>query len=512
MRNVFSILALALLFLPAARAQSPARKALFLLNSDYKNIPALTAPGAAVDELQAALTAAKFDVHIERNLTQAQLAGDLDKQYLATLKPGDTLLFYYQGYALQANGDNFLVPTDFDPQSANPIHFLARSLTGFMQALDEKKIGLKIILIDASVQSTQLLPKATGPGLGEPDFTDLRDIAYLSSAAKNAPPVPLNEAERILFARQLAALIRKPGTSLVELMAGTQSGVASKTQNLNPYFSSQTSRQFRFTDPPPPPPEKEPTDEFITKPRVSSRDRQAYVYVPAGTFKMGCVPNDAKCEDTEKPQHEVTITKAFWMGETEVQVEAYMKFADTATPRRKMPSAPMDRKKWDQTNLPMANMSYEDADAFCKWTGGRLPTEAEWEYAARGGKENEIVPLNAENAREKANFTGKKGNDRFEFTAPVRQFDPNGYGLFDMFGNVWEFTADYFADKYYAESPKQDPPGPASGKERVLRGGSWDSDPAKHLRISFRKKGLGGNIVGFRCVIPDSEEARKTLR
>jgi formylglycine-generating enzyme required for sulfatase activity len=227
---------------------------------------------------------------------------------------------------------------------------------------------------------------------------------------------------------------------------------------------------------------------------------------------MGCVQGDTKCEEHEKPQHEVTISKAFWMGETEVQVEAYKRFVETSTPKRRMPAAPLDRKGWEQTNLPMANMSHEDAEAFCKFAGGRLPTEAEWEYAARGGKANEIVPMNAETARDKANFTGKQGNDRFDFSAPVRQFDPNGFGLFDMSGNLWEFTADFYSASYFRESPKNDPAGPATGKEWVSRGGSWDSDPAKHLRISFRNKGKGGIIVGFRCVLPDSPETRKLLR
>ena len=85
----------------------------------------------------------------------------------------------------------------------------------------------------------------------------------------------------------------------------------------------------------------------------------------------------------------------------------------------------------------LASDSPDDAEEFCKWIGGRLPTEAEWEYAARGGKANEIVPLNAENARDKANFSGKQGNDRFDVVAPVKQFDPNGYGLFDMSGNLY---------------------------------------------------------------------------
>lgn len=517
MRNRFSILALLLLTVAAAWGQPKARRAFLLINSEYKNVAPLNVDAAALEELKSALIAAKFEIREERNLSQEKLAKEIEPQVVASVKQGEVLLFYYFGYAIQASGDNFLIPVDFDPKKTDPVPFRARSLTGFMQLLDEKQIGLKMILIDATAQSNELLARATGAGLAIPDLTDIREIAYLSSTAQNAVPVPTTDAERSIFPKQVASLLKKPGTTLVELLAGTQSQVAAESKKFNPFYLTQVTQPFRFTDPPPPPPVKvapppKPVDEFITKDRVNAKDRQPYIFIPAGKFMMGCVPGDNKCENHEKPQHEVTISTAFWMGESEVTVEAYQRFTDTATPKRKMPSAPLDNKGWRQTNLPIVNASPEDADAFCKWVGGRLPTEAEWEYAARGGKANEIVPLNAENARDKANFYGKQGNDRFEFVAPVKQFDPNPFGLFDMSGNLWEYTSDYYSPTYFAESPKVDPKGPESGKERVIRGGSWNSDPKQHLRVSFRNKGNGGNIVGFRCILPDSPETRKQLR
>lgn len=514
MRIALSIFVLSLWPLAALWGQAPQRQAFFLINSEYQSVAPLTVNAAAVEDLKSALMAAKFKVHEERNFTQERLAKDLDALLLAEVKPGDTLLFYYFGYAIQSNGDNFLVPVDFDPKKTDPVPFRARSLTGFMQLLDEKKIGLKMILIDATAQVNELMQRASGAGLALPDMTDIREIAYLSSAAMNAVPVPLSDAERGLFVKHVSALIRKPGTTLVELLSGTQSQVAAETKHLNPFYLAQTTQPFRFTDPPPAEVKvvTVKSDDYTSKGHVNPRDRQEYMYIPAGKFLMGCAQGDTKCEEHEKPQHEVTITKAFWIGETEVQVEAYQKFVDTATPKRKMPRAPLEHKNWSQTNFPMAGLPPEDAEVFCKWVGGRLPTEAEWEYAARGGKANEIVPLNAENARDKANFSGKQGNDRFEQVAPVKQFDPNGFGLFDMSGNLWEFTSDFYSKTYFAESAKEDPKGPASGKERVVRGGSWFSDPTQHLRISFRNKGNGGNIVGFRCVLQDSEETRKLLR
>ncbi|MBM3756806.1 MAG: hypothetical protein FJW38_22835 [Acidobacteria bacterium] len=485
------------------------RRALLLVNSDYHKLAPRAVNNADLEALKSALAAAKFAVSEERNLAQGQIERI---SFLSSIKQGDTVLIYYTGYAMQSKGDNFIVPVDYDPAKAGEATFLAQSMTGFFQMLDDKKAGVKMILIDAPEQPAALLPKATGAGLAAPELADLGQIAFLSASALNALPAALDATERGAFARQIAELIRKPGTTLVELLVGAQGSVSKK---LSPFSNSTVTSAFRFTDPPPPPkeaPPSKPVDSFISKDRVNSKDRQSYVYIPAGKFLMGCAKDDSKCEEHEKPQHDVTLTKAFWMGETEVTVEAYKRFLEMTDPKKKLPRAPVEHEGWRNTNLPMPAFSYDDAAAFCKFAGGRLPTEAEWEYAARAGKANEIVPLSSENAREKANFHGRKGNDRFDYVAQVKQFDPNAFGLFDMFGNLWEMTSDFYDKGYYAASPKSDPKGPASGKERASRGGSWDSDPAQHLRISFRNKGNGGNIVGWRCVIEDSEETRKLLR
>ena len=252
--------------------------------------------------------------------------------------------------------------------------------------------------------------------------------------------------------------------------------------------------------------------------KVHPKNKLEYVWIPPGTFSMGCVPGDGDCDVIEEPRHQVTITKGFWMSRAEVTVRAYKRFARKT--KRKMPPEPRvtafsslslgaksiaDRfesgpgKKEDR---PIVNVTWEEAQAFCSHSGGRLPSEAEWEYAARGGKEGLVYPWGDTLSHEYANYGGAAGTDQWRYTAPVASFPPTGFGLYDVIGNVWEWCADWVGGNYYVKSPEADPTGPASGKERVVRGGSWGFGP-RYLRLSARvmaKPDSRGDNIGFRCV------------
>jgi formylglycine-generating enzyme required for sulfatase activity len=237
---------------------------------------------------------------------------------------------------------------------------------------------------------------------------------------------------------------------------------------------------------------------------------------------MGCSPGDRECSDEEKPSHPVRISKGFWMGQTEVTVGAYKRFARSAG--KPMPQEPellgaALNKGWNEEAVPIVKMSWDDAQAYCKWMGGRLPSEAEWEYAARGGsKEARYGPIDeiawdADNSgRQRVDSTQEITGDGKNYPKGFRdngnrmhevgQKRPNGFGLFDTLGNAWEWVNDWYDGKYYESSPATDPPGPSSGEYRVLRGGSW-LDPPWDARASYRgasRPDFGYVIHGFRCV------------
>jgi formylglycine-generating enzyme required for sulfatase activity len=226
--------------------------------------------------------------------------------------------------------------------------------------------------------------------------------------------------------------------------------------------------------------------------RVNPQDGLKYVWIASGNFLMGCSLGDNDCSDPEKPAHQVTLRKAFWMGQTEVTVAAFKRYVDGA--RAKMPPvAPKLNRGWTNGSYPIVDVIWDEANQYCAWVGGRLPTEAEWEYAARGGSPQGrygdlgAIAWSKENAGNQTHaVAGKQGN---------------GYGLFDTLGNVWEWVNDWFDPNYY-QGAAQDPSGPATGQEKVLRGGSWIVD-SKLLRVSDRysiKPDARSDYFGFRCV------------
>jgi formylglycine-generating enzyme required for sulfatase activity len=218
----------------------------------------------------------------------------------------------------------------------------------------------------------------------------------------------------------------------------------------------------------------------------------AWVRIPAGTFEMGCGTLDERCGGDEYPKHAVTFSKPFEMMATEVTAGMYRAAAPVIDEQPAWSTSP---------DHPVVIVTWDEAQAFCRGVNGRLPTEAEWEYAARGGKPDLVYPWGNEPPTDRE---GAVNGAAFEGDAawPVKSFAANGFGLYDMAGNVWEWVADWGG--FYSQSslPATDPTGPDAGRTRVVRGGSYGDDPV-NLRVSNRTPNPPdrANVnVGFRCV------------
>ena len=241
------------------------------------------------------------------------------------------------------------------------------------------------------------------------------------------------------------------------------------------------------------------------------------VLIPGGTFEMG--RPDGKSGYDNFPVHLVKID-SFYMDKFEITVGEFKQFLNET-------GYDFHCGLWERifvspmNDHPMVHVNWYEATAFAEWTGKRLPTEAEWEYAARGGLKGKRYPWGNVITKNDANFhrywkdddeygkshsVKKNGKDKWKYsTAPVGSFEPNEYGLYDMAGNVAEWCQDWYQHDYYKVSPMDNPKGPETGNEKVSRGGHWYSWH-KGLRVYNR----GGNppdvkwfqdVQGFRCVL-----------
>ncbi len=312
--------------------------------------------------------------------------------------------------------------------------------------------------------------------------------------------------------------------------------------------------------------------------KIIEKSIEGMVAIPSGTLNMGA-DND-QADKNEYPKHEVEI-KGFWMDQTEVTNAQFQKFVEATnyltiaerpiiwedlldqlppnTPRppdsllqpgavvfqaTSQPVSLNDPSRWwrwtiganwkhpegpesnilEKANHPVVNIAWEDAIAYAKWSGKRLPTEAEWEWASRGGLANAIYPWGNEDVNDgvpKANFWQglfpfqNEKKDGFLSTAPVKNYPPNDYGLYDMAGNVWEWCGDWFDHEYYSKKMAVAPnnKGPKKGhnpmmpfqQEKIIRGGSFlcNDDYCSGYRNARRMGSsidTGLNHTGFRCV------------
>ncbi|HEY8561948.1 MAG TPA: formylglycine-generating enzyme family protein [Pyrinomonadaceae bacterium] len=258
---------------------------------------------------------------------------------------------------------------------------------------------------------------------------------------------------------------------------------------------------------------------------------EGMIFIKGGVFEMG----DPEGMPFEMPAHAVELD-SFLIDEHEVTVSEFAKFVEATGYRTEAEKfgwsavfdfaagewRRVDGANWrhpegaDSTakeNEPVTQVSWRDAAAFAQWAGKRLPTEAEFEFAARGGLAGKKYAWGDELKPDgkflanwwQGSFPAKNTrDDGFLAAAPIKSFAPNGFGLYDMTGNVWEWTSDWFDEAYYAASPKKNPKGAADGTEKSIRGGSFlcAENFCSNYRVAGRSRATpdsGMNNLGFRC-------------
>lgn len=257
------------------------------------------------------------------------------------------------------------------------------------------------------------------------------------------------------------------------------------------------------------------------------------VRIPAGTFLMGSPDSDSEAYDAERPQHEVTLTRDFYMGKYEVTAAQYAAFLNAAgvakvevgsTARHTVdgygeqdlfkvnqwswtPQWNDATNRWETDgNTPMINVTWYGAKAYADWIGGSLPTEAQWEYACRA--RTTTAYSFGDDAVGLGDYAWYQGNsESIKGPSPVGTKKPNPWGLYDMHGNVLEWCSDWYGSDYYSDpsASGNDPTGPASGSRRVLRGGGWNYS-TRSCRSAYRSSSSpdnAGSTLGFRVVFND---------
>lgn len=539
--SVPPILLTALIFAATVSAQprdlsvnQPTRRALLIGNNAYHSTSSLRNAVNDTADLEAALEEAHFTVTLLNDATLQQLDAAVST-FVQSLRSGDVAYLHYSGHGLQIDGENYLVPVDFQLTDAASVPYDTYSLSKLQARLARSPARFNLITLDACRNNGFATARGSN-GLAALNSARGTFIAFATGPGQTADDNATGRNGR--FTGALLDAMREPGLEVAHVFRRVVERVSEETNGRQiPWISSSMVGEFYFH-----PGERKstlspeaeiaywnsvkdaaeraPLDAYLDRypegqfaalarqrrdrldpypgtERVHDIDQLTYVFVPPGTFVRGCSPGDTQCVGDEKPNTDITISQGFWITQTEVTTAAYREFA--AATRSKIPAQrssgaePSDPAQVEPP-LPISKVHWDDARRYCAWAGGRLPTESEWEYAARAGSAQprpgtlEEVAWTADNSAGSLHPSGEKA--------------ANAWGLHDMLGNVWEWVSDNHG--LYPNGQRTDPKGPALGLGKVIRGGSWNK-PSKAARVSARGwlvPAYRADDLGFRCVLP----------
>ncbi len=461
----------------------------------------------------------------------------LDGQLQAITKD-DTLIISLSGHGIQFKGESalegggketYFVPEEGSLENKSSLLPIVKEI---ISRVDQCKAERKLVLIDAC--RNEVLSTAGDKSAGKIDLGTVHEnlqvvpkgMAVVFSCSSGQKSWEIDELKHSVFTSfVLEYLAGKAGEDFYNDRQADVSGmigyVRRKThqyvlKNITP--SGQYPEVVGSV-------EQWPIGRIGPPLKFATQFMHQMVYIPEGSFLMGSSDSEAGHQATEY-QHQVEITRPFYISAHEITVDqfrAFVKSTERVMPTREFGYDQQTDKftygdfnwenpGWEQSgDDPVVLVSWQDATDYCQWLSTqegrvfRLPTEAEWEYACRAGSD-ETWPFEIADLHEYANCIDEQSNemttDGFEFTAPVGQFKPNRFGLFDMLGNVEEWCHDFYGKDYFRTSPLQDPKGPADGRQRVIKGGSFNKEPSgvrpasrAHFSSDIRYPTIGFRIV-----------------
>jgi len=515
---------LCLFFAAPAPAQAERRVALIIGNGAYPAAP-LKNPANDARDMAATLKSLGFEVILKVNAPLRQMNEAID-QFWGRLKQGGVGLFFFAGHGLQVAGENYLVPVDARITVERDVQYACVNAGKILGRMEDAGNGLNIVILDACRNNPFARSfRGESRGLAKMDAPTGSLIAYATAPGDVAAD---GEGANGLYTSHLLKNLRTPGLKVEDVLKRVRIGVANDSAKLGhrqtPWESSSLMGDFYFAGagsggaqplppqepsgpqvamgakpqarPSPPPPVNPKVGDTWTDPVTG----MAFVWVPGGSFEMGCgswagsLLLFGDCQNNETPVHTVRLA-GFWLGKFEVTQGQWQKvMGDNPSVYKNGDDYPVDSVSWLDAKEFLSRLNAQGTARF------RLPTEAEWEYAARSGGKPE-------------KYAGGDDLDRVawyddnsnKMAHPVGTKAPNGLGLYDMSGNVWEWCEDEFAASYPA-SAQDNPVVTGSGLGRVVRGGSWLYYPSR-LRTAGRFRSPPGERFsdrGFRVVrVPD---------
>ncbi len=488
------------------------RLALVIGNAAYP-IGELTNPVNDARDVSAALRRLGFNVTTVTDVDRRALDTAVS-EFAKRVRANDLAFFYYSGHGLQVQNENYLLPRDFKAESEADVPYGATPASWVRAKLEETGARVRVMILDACRNNPWRFKRSVPGGLAA--MSNGAEGTLIAFAASDNQTADDNRAgSNGLYTAHLLQALETPGLGLRDVFDRAQAGVyaASAKRQLPAVYNMVVGRLVLKEGGPPvetqtrvdPAVEawngiKDSKDPAVFEkfagmfpghelakvallrvdalrpvvrvepaptpvPQRQSGKREGAVWIEPGSFLMGCSPGDNECFSNEaKPPKRVTIAKGFWMKETEVTQAEYERAMGANPSHFKGPNRPVEQVDWNQ------------AKSYCEKERGRLPTAAEWEYAARAG-------TTAARYGDLGRVAWGPHNAKDE-THDVRGLEPNAWGLYDMLGNVWEWTADNYD---------------GTGKE--VRGGSWDY-VTWSLRASGRLRWAPsgrGNFIGFRC-------------